>query len=450
MPGGRRARSGRAVSRCEWVVGCTRTLAGRTGWDAWRWCRCSDLAHSAACDELDCSDGSNALCCSEVWCAKGSATPAARSTARREAPPQMTLAITALPPLDPFSTRGEPEREPVCLLSVPSADTVKVQLSALPELLVVTSSTLAGRGGFMVAVEDELVGRDVGVGELARERLCVERLQMERQSQLLASKEPDRLNSCQKYARWLALHELRGCGVLFEPSGPQRKKVRPSRESPHQSGVKSLADQTHCSLGRKSRVATPAGVSPELSAISQSQHASQPRPACRDQTLQLASFVLAAAPSRHIITPAIYLITSSQSFCAHRQHHNRDHWASTRTDAPADTMAPATASTRPDIIVVGAGIVGSALAYSLGKSGRKVALFERDFDEPDRIVGELLQPGGVRALAKMGIVDTLQDIDAVPRRRLSRLLRSSLRAHPPIPTRSPTRPAEASSAPAAR
>ncbi|ETS60887.1 hypothetical protein PaG_04806 [Moesziomyces aphidis] len=77
-------------------------------------------------------------------------------------------------------------------------------------------------------------------------------------------------------------------------------------------------------------------------------------------------------------------------------------------------MAPATASTRPDIIVVGAGIVGSALAYSLGKSGRKVALFERDFDEPDRIVGELLQPGGVRALAKMGIVDTLQDIDAVP------------------------------------
>ncbi|EST05914.1 FAD dependent oxidoreductase [Kalmanozyma brasiliensis GHG001] len=75
---------------------------------------------------------------------------------------------------------------------------------------------------------------------------------------------------------------------------------------------------------------------------------------------------------------------------------------------------PTATSSKHDIVVVGAGIVGSALAYSLGKSGRKVALLERDFDEPDRIVGELLQPGGVRALSKMGIVDTLDDIDAVP------------------------------------
>ncbi|CDU24191.1 related to squalene monooxygenase [Sporisorium scitamineum] len=77
-------------------------------------------------------------------------------------------------------------------------------------------------------------------------------------------------------------------------------------------------------------------------------------------------------------------------------------------------MPSAASTSKPDIVVVGAGIVGSALAYSLGKSGRKVALLERDFDEPDRIVGELLQPGGVRALSKMGIVDTLEDIDAVP------------------------------------
>ena len=71
-------------------------------------------------------------------------------------------------------------------------------------------------------------------------------------------------------------------------------------------------------------------------------------------------------------------------------------------------------SAKAEIIVVGSGIVGSALAYSLAKSGRKVALFERDFDEPDRIVGELLQPGGVRALGLMGIADTLEGIDAVP------------------------------------
>lgn len=77
-------------------------------------------------------------------------------------------------------------------------------------------------------------------------------------------------------------------------------------------------------------------------------------------------------------------------------------------------MPSITSNPKLDIVVVGAGIVGSALAYSLGKSGRKVALLERDFDEPDRIVGELLQPGGVRALDKMGIVDTLENIDAVP------------------------------------
>ncbi|KAJ1031216.1 hypothetical protein NDA18_002434 [Ustilago nuda] len=77
-------------------------------------------------------------------------------------------------------------------------------------------------------------------------------------------------------------------------------------------------------------------------------------------------------------------------------------------------MPSITSNPKPDIVVVGAGIVGSALAYSLGKSGRKVALLERDFDEPDRIVGELLQPGGVRALDKLGIVDTLENIDAVP------------------------------------
>ncbi|PWN50632.1 SE-domain-containing protein [Violaceomyces palustris] len=67
-----------------------------------------------------------------------------------------------------------------------------------------------------------------------------------------------------------------------------------------------------------------------------------------------------------------------------------------------------------DVILVGAGIVGSALSYSLAKSGRKVAMVERDLTEPDRIVGELLQPGGVRALGLLGIKDALDGIDAVP------------------------------------
>lgn len=56
-----------------------------------------------------------------------------------------------------------------------------------------------------------------------------------------------------------------------------------------------------------------------------------------------------------------------------------------------------------DVVIVGAGILGCALAAAFGKQGRRVLLLERDLSEPDRIVGELLQPGGVSALEKLGL-----------------------------------------------
>ncbi|GAA6035526.1 hypothetical protein JCM8097_000299 [Rhodosporidiobolus ruineniae] len=71
-------------------------------------------------------------------------------------------------------------------------------------------------------------------------------------------------------------------------------------------------------------------------------------------------------------------------------------------------------STSFDVAVIGAGILGSVLAYSLAHSGRRVLLLERDLSEPGRIVGELLQPGGVAALRQLGIDDVLDGIDAVP------------------------------------
>ncbi|KAF2751117.1 squalene monooxygenase [Sporormia fimetaria CBS 119925] len=67
-----------------------------------------------------------------------------------------------------------------------------------------------------------------------------------------------------------------------------------------------------------------------------------------------------------------------------------------------------------DIVIVGAGIVGCAAAVAFGKQGRSVLLLERSLKEPDRIVGELLQPGGVQALEKLGLRDCLEDIDAIP------------------------------------
>ncbi|KAI3544415.1 squalene epoxidase [Colletotrichum filicis] len=67
-----------------------------------------------------------------------------------------------------------------------------------------------------------------------------------------------------------------------------------------------------------------------------------------------------------------------------------------------------------DVVVVGAGVFGCAIAYALGQQGRSVLLLERWMKEPDRIVGELLQPGGIVALRQLGLADCLEGIDAIP------------------------------------
>ena len=43
----------------------------------------------------------------------------------------------------------------------------------------------------------------------------------------------------------------------------------------------------------------------------------------------------------------------------------------------------------------------------------RIAVVERSLAEPDRIVGELLQPGGVMALKRLGIEGCLEGIDAI-------------------------------------
>ncbi|KAK5998714.1 Squalene epoxidase ERG1 [Cladobotryum mycophilum] len=67
-----------------------------------------------------------------------------------------------------------------------------------------------------------------------------------------------------------------------------------------------------------------------------------------------------------------------------------------------------------DVVVVGAGIFGCAAAYALADQGRSVILLERWMHEPDRIVGELLQPGGLAALRKLGLGHCVEDIDSIP------------------------------------
>ncbi len=71
-------------------------------------------------------------------------------------------------------------------------------------------------------------------------------------------------------------------------------------------------------------------------------------------------------------------------------------------------------TTTCDVLVIGAGIAGCGIAAALAKQGRRVIVVERTLNAPDRIVGELLQPGGVDALRKLGLGHCLDGIEATP------------------------------------
>ncbi|KAL2322408.1 hypothetical protein Fmac_026787 [Flemingia macrophylla] len=75
-------------------------------------------------------------------------------------------------------------------------------------------------------------------------------------------------------------------------------------------------------------------------------------------------------------------------------------------------LPPLRFSGAADVIIVGAGVVGSALTYALAKDGRRVHVIEKDLREPDRIVGEVLLPGGYLKLIELGLEDCLEEIDA--------------------------------------
>ena len=90
-----------------------------------------------------------------------------------------------------------------------------------------------------------------------------------------------------------------------------------------------------------------------------------------------------------------------------------------KTEKPEPELSP-TALRRifhheSDVLIVGAGILGTALAITLARAphNRSITLLEKSLKEPDRIVGELLQPGGVSALKELGLEKCLEEIDSV-------------------------------------
>jgi 2-polyprenyl-6-methoxyphenol hydroxylase-like FAD-dependent oxidoreductase len=70
------------------------------------------------------------------------------------------------------------------------------------------------------------------------------------------------------------------------------------------------------------------------------------------------------------------------------------------------------ADRKPDAVIVGAGIAGSALAFSLAGSGHSVMLLEKSTLHVDRVRGEFIVPWGVAEAKALGILDILENAGA--------------------------------------
>lgn len=60
-----------------------------------------------------------------------------------------------------------------------------------------------------------------------------------------------------------------------------------------------------------------------------------------------------------------------------------------------------------EVIIVGGGVGGSALAASLAGAGVDVLLLEQTDVYQDRVRGEWIAPWGVTEVRRMGLLDTL-------------------------------------------
>ncbi|KAJ2801339.1 Squalene epoxidase [Coemansia guatemalensis] len=69
-----------------------------------------------------------------------------------------------------------------------------------------------------------------------------------------------------------------------------------------------------------------------------------------------------------------------------------------------------------DHVIIGAGPIGAALAYKLARDrpDGRLLLIEKSWTEPDRIVGELMQPAGCQAMERLGLGNAFSGIGAVP------------------------------------
>src|SRR5258708_13016321 len=63
--------------------------------------------------------------------------------------------------------------------------------------------------------------------------------------------------------------------------------------------------------------------------------------------------------------------------------------------------------TNPEVVIVGAGIGGSALATVLARAGIAVTILEKSLVHVDHVRGEWLAPWGVAETQRLGLYETL-------------------------------------------
>lgn len=126
----------------------------------------------------------------------------------------------------------------------------------------------------------------------------------------------------------------------------------------------------------------------------------------RGQKLKAPQFLLKPLKLLTTFPPTKKLFSKSSTDSCSRTSKKRDVKRKRATDSQSGQAED------PEVIIVGAGVLGSAMAAVLARDGRRVTVVERDMKEPDRIVGELLQPGGYRALRELGLEDAVEGLDA--------------------------------------
>lgn len=76
-----------------------------------------------------------------------------------------------------------------------------------------------------------------------------------------------------------------------------------------------------------------------------------------------------------------------------------------KTESPEGYCLNTTINTHPDVVIVGAGIAGSALATTLSQAGLGVVLLEKSLVHKDVVRGEWLAPWGVTESNRLGLTE---------------------------------------------